>query len=505
MNAVAFLSASERGTVGDMSTDTGQRAAEEQEQRDGFGPRFVAATSFGSVLNPVNSSIIAVALVTIGHAFGVTTAATTWLISALYLATAIGQPTMGRLADLVGPRRVYLAGTAAVAAGGLIGWAGWSLGSLVAARVVIGLGTSAAYPAAMAMVRRQSRRLRRDPPPRVLGALAVAGQVSMAAGPPLGGLLIAAGGWRATFAVNVPLAAAGVITVLAWLPPDDQPFRLARVWHRVDPAGLALFSCALTALMVFLMDLTMPRWWLLAVAAALLLALVAREVRAREPFIDVRMLAHNRALTTTYLRFGVTMAVTYGFIYGWTPWLEQSAGLSAAAAGLLMMPAFAVAAVVSGVAARGRRIRPLLITGAVALTAVSVSLTTLRGSAPLWLLLAVSLVFGAQNGLNVVTNQTAMYAQAPADAVGAAAGMLRTSMYLGAIASASLISVSYGRAATDPGLHRLGLMLTVAAIALVVFTVAPWDACSPAFTAMVRILRSSGSSGGRTARPPAPW
>jgi MFS family permease len=181
MNTVTFLSASEHGTVGDMSTDTGERTAE--EQRDGFGPRFVAATSFGTVLNPVNSSIIAVDLVTIGHAFGVTTAATTWLISALYLATAIGQPTMGRLADLVGPRRVYLAGTAAVAAGGLIGWAGWSLGSLVAARVVIGLGTSAAYPAAMAMVRRQSRRLRRDPPPRVLGALAVAGQVSMAAGP----------------------------------------------------------------------------------------------------------------------------------------------------------------------------------------------------------------------------------------------------------------------------------------------------------------------------------
>ncbi|HEX6448940.1 MAG TPA: hypothetical protein VF060_05720 [Trebonia sp.] len=165
----------------------------------------------------------------------------------------------------------------------------------------------------------------------------------------------------------------------------------------------------------------------------------------------------------------------------------------------------AVAAVVSGVAPRGRRIRPLLITGAVSLTAVSVSLTMLRASAPLWLLLAVSIVFGAQNGLNVVTNQAAMYAQAPADAVGAAAGMLRTSMYLGAIASAGLIRLSYGRAAIDPGLHRLGLMLTIAAIALVVLTVTPWDACSPAFTTMVRIHRSSGSSGCRTARPPARW
>jgi len=77
----------------------------------------VVATSAGSVLNPVNSSIIAVALVAIGRSFGVGAAAVTWLVSALYLATAIGQPAMGRLADQAGPRRVYLAGLALVAAG----------------------------------------------------------------------------------------------------------------------------------------------------------------------------------------------------------------------------------------------------------------------------------------------------------------------------------------------------------------------------------------------------
>jgi MFS family permease len=162
----------------------------------GFGPRFVAATSFGSVLNPVNSSIIAVALVPIGHTFGVGASATTWLVSALYLATAIGQPAMGRLADLIGPRRVYLFGAVSVAVGGLLGYLGWSLGSLIAARIVIGLGTSAAYPAAMVMVRRQARRLHTETPGGVLGALAIAGQATMAVGPPLGGLLIAVGGWR---------------------------------------------------------------------------------------------------------------------------------------------------------------------------------------------------------------------------------------------------------------------------------------------------------------------
>jgi predicted MFS family arabinose efflux permease len=185
------------------------------------------------------------------------------------------------------------------------------------------------------------------------------------------------------------------------------------------------------------------------------------------------MLARNRALTTTYVRFCITMLITYGFIYGWTPWLEQSAGLSAADAGLLLVPSFAVAAVVSALAARHRRIWPLLVAGATALAAGSAGLLLLTARSPLWLLLlAVSVVFGAQNGLNIVTNQTAMYAQAPADSTGAAAGMLRTFMYLGAIASTSLISLSFGHAATDAGLHRLAVILTIAAAALFAATLA---------------------------------
>jgi MFS family permease len=438
----------------------------------GFGRRFVAATSFGSVLNPINSSIIAVALVPVARSFGVSASAATWLVSALYLATAIGQPTMGRLADLVGPRRVYLAGTTAVAVGGLLGYFGWSLGSLIAARVVIGIGTSAAYPAAMAMVRHQARRLDREAPRGVLGALAIAGQATMAVGPPLGGVLIAIGGWRLTFLINVPLAAVGVAAILAWLPADDQRIRGARAWRELDLSGLVLFAAALTGLLLFLMSLGSPRWWLLGGTAVLLAALTGRELRARRPFLDVRMLARNRALTTTYVRFGIAMMITYGFIYGWTPWLEQSAGLSAAHAGLLMTPSFVIAALVSALAARHGQVWPLLVAGAGTLVLGSAGLLLLNGRSPVWLLLTAGLVFGAQNGLNIVTNQTAMYAQAPADSTGVAAGLLRTFMYVGAIASASLISLSFGRTATDAGLHHLAVLLTAAAVVLLVVTVA---------------------------------
>ena len=88
----------------------------------GGGGRFdrglLAPMLLGAVLNPVNSSIIAVSLIPIGQAFRAPPSSTAWLVSALYLATAIGQPVVGRLIDLFGPRRLYLAATALVGATG---------------------------------------------------------------------------------------------------------------------------------------------------------------------------------------------------------------------------------------------------------------------------------------------------------------------------------------------------------------------------------------------------
>ncbi|MFI6924406.1 MFS transporter [Nonomuraea spiralis] len=382
-----------------------------------FGPRFVTAVSVGSLLNPINSSIIAIALVPIAHHFGVGADATSWLVSALYLATAIGQPVLGRLADRLGPRRIYLAGLVTVAAGGLLGYWAPTLGLLVVARVVIGLGTSAAYPAAMSMVRRRSQRSGGSAPASVMGALAMAGQVSMVLGPPLGGLLDALGGWRWIFLVNLPMAVAGVVSALLWLPRDEP--------YEQDGAGGGG---------------------------------------------GLRDLARNRPLLVTYLRNALTFMATYGFLYGWTQWLEQGRGLTAAVAGLLLMPTSAVGAVVSGLAARADQARWMLPAGAAALLAGCAWLPALDGGASILSLCLLSALFGVQNGLNIVGNQAAMYSQAPPDRIGMAAGLLRTSQYAGAICSALLISLTYGERATDEGLHRLGVVLTAASALLLAGT-----------------------------------
>lgn len=138
-----------------------------------FDRRLIPPMILGSVLNPINSTIIAVALVPIGAAFGAPPAETAWLVSALYLATAIGQPVVGRLIDLFGPRRLFLIGTALVGAAGIIGILAPGLGVLIGARVLLGFGTCAGYPAAMSLLRREADRTGNDSTGRVLSPTAV--------------------------------------------------------------------------------------------------------------------------------------------------------------------------------------------------------------------------------------------------------------------------------------------------------------------------------------------
>src|SRR3977135_1889235 len=94
--------------------------------------RLVGAGVLGTLLNPLNSSMIAVALTRVQRDFHVTVGEVTWLISGFFLAAAIGQPLMGRLADLFGPRRVFLTGLGLGFATGLMApvvpgfcWRGW--------------------------------------------------------------------------------------------------------------------------------------------------------------------------------------------------------------------------------------------------------------------------------------------------------------------------------------------------------------------------------------------
>ncbi|MFJ8285437.1 MFS transporter [Streptomyces griseoluteus] len=445
----------------------------------------------GSVLNPVNSSVLSVSLVPIGAAFGAPPAQTAWLVSALYLATSIGQPVVGRLIDLFGPRRLFLAGTALTGVAGVLGMLAPNLGVLVAARVLLGFGTCSGYPAAMYLIRSEARRTGRESPTGVLTALAVTTQTVAVIGPSLGGLLIGVGGWRATLAVNIPLALVGLYLGARRLPVTPPAPRTddRRPASALDLPGMVLFAAALVCLLLFLMEPGAAHWYLPVLTVLAAAAFARRELRTAQPFIDLRVLSGNLPLLATYARALLSYIVSYAFLYGYTQWLEEGRGLSASQAGLVQLPLFVTALIVSTLTGRRSAIRAKLLVGAAGQLAACALLLTLTDASPVWMLLAVVFVLGVPQGLNSLALQNSVFHQADPERMGSSAGLLRTFGYLGAIVASAASGALFGQRADTAGLHHLSwLVLAVSALFLAV-------------TVADRSLRGLGAGRGETARP----
>jgi MFS family permease len=424
----------------------------------------------GSVLNPINSSMIAVALVPIGIAFGAPPSQTVWLVSALYLATAVGQPVIGRLVDMYGPRRLYLIGTALVGIAGLMGVLAPSLGVLIAARVLLGFGTSAAYPAAMQLTRSEAERTGKDSPAGVLTALAVSAQTVSVIGPTLGGFLIGVGGWRAIFTVNVPLSVACLILGALRLPRMSKDKDTAGTRRDVDPPGMLLFAVMLVSLMMFLTAPKLSEWYLPVLSAAAAVAFAKRELRVPEPFVDLRVLGGNLPLVTTYIRQFLGYTTSYAFLYGYTQWLEEGRGLRASAAGLILLPLSATALGVSTLTGRREAVRAKLLVGSAIQVVGCAGLFLVGSDSPVWLLLAVGAVLGIPQGLLGLAGQNALYRQAEPARIASAAGLLRTFMYLGALAASAATAAFFPHRADTPGLHDLALFMAVGSALLLAIT-----------------------------------
>ncbi|WP_217990879.1 MFS transporter [Curtobacterium sp. 'Ferrero'] len=441
----------------------------------GFGPKLLVPVLVGPLLNPINTTMVSVALAPISRDLGIGAAQAIWLVAALYLASAVAQPTMGKLADRFGPKKVFLTGLVIVGVAGVVPEFLTGFGGAVTARVLIGIGTSSAYPAALTTLRQHSARIGKPTPPLVLGALSITSLVSAAAGPPLGGALIAAFGWHSIFLVNVPLAVFGIVVSALWLPSDrlrprnddDLP-----VLQALDPVGMLLMTGAVSALLVFLLDLSAGLWWLLGTAVVLLVALVLWELRATKPFVDVRLLARNGALSRTYVRLFLVYLLAYTMTYGFSQWVQDVAGYSSDAAGYIQLPAAVVAGVASFLVARRTAVRGPLIAAAVVPIAGGLLLLLLHTGSPVALLVLAPALFGVPQAFASVSNQAALYRVVPAEYIGTAAGLSRTSVYIGAIGASSLIGGVFGTAPTTPDLHVLAWVIVGVAVAASVLTVA---------------------------------
>ena len=254
--------------------------------------------------------------------------------------------------------------------------------------------------------------------------------------------------------------------------PRDARAGVRRGRPRLDLIGIGCFAVVLLTLLLFLMTPDTGHLYLLAITVLAGAALARRELRTTEPFLDLRVLGGNLPLLMTYARTLLTMTVSYGVLYGFTQWLEDGRGLSAAQTGLLLVPMFLIGIGVSAWTGRRPEIRAKLLVGTLAQLVACILLLTLSGQAAVWLLLVVVVVFGLPQGLNSLANQNAVYYQADAERLGSSAGLLRTFTYLGAIVASALGGVFFGATADSHGLHELAIVLIASSAVLLVLVLA---------------------------------
>lgn len=412
--------------------------------------------------------MIAVALVPIHSDFRIDVGTSTWLVSAFYLTGAVGQPLMGRLADLLGARRVFLVGAAVAglvcAAAPFAPGFGW----LVAARAVQALATSTAFPSGLGLIRAVSGH---RVPSSALAVLSVAASTSAALGPTIGGLLLSLWGWQAIFLVNVPITVAAVALGVRWLPAPPPADPTGAGVANLDLPGVALFAATLTSVLGALLTLgSAESYALLALVPLAATVLTFRELRTGSPFFDIRLLARNPTIVGVFLQFAAVTFVFYSFFFGIPIWLEQVGGYDARAAGLLVLPLAGIAVIVTPLAARlvemqGPRL-PLVI-GSVFLFVGTLLVLALNPGAPVPLILFVAFMVGVPNGFNNLGLQAALYAATPGERISWAAGQYQTFRYIGATLAGAVLGSVFRHGATTAGLHGMAVALAVVAFVLV--------------------------------------
>jgi EmrB/QacA subfamily drug resistance transporter len=286
-------------------------------------------------LSTMDSTIVNVALPTIGRTFAVPSTAVDSVSIAYLVSLAVFVPASGWLGDRFGGKRTLLTAIAVFTISSELCGIASSLGELVLFRVVQGAGGGMLASVGMAML------MRAYPPRhrvRVSAMITLATGVSPTIGPVLGGLLVTNLSWRAVFSVNVPIGIAALVFGALFLRRDDQ--------HRpgeFDTAGFLLAASGLGLAMYGVSEGPREGWTSpevlasVVAGAVLLVALVLLELRRSTPIMDIRLLI-DRLFGNATAIMAIESVTFLGTLYTVSLYFQDGRGLSALASGLSTVP-----------------------------------------------------------------------------------------------------------------------------------------------------------------------
>lgn len=452
-------------------------AAAGTAERTPTGVRWaLAGLSLSVLLSSLGTSIANVALPTLAQAFSASFQEVQWIVLAYLLAITTLIVSVGRLGDIIGRRRLLLAGILLFTVASVLCGLAPTLWLLIAARAAQGLGAAIMMALTMAFVGETVPKAQTG---SAMGLLGTMSAIGTALGPSLGGVLISGLGWRAVFLVNAPL---GILTLLLahrHLPVDRRGQKTDRA--RFDHVGTLLLALTLAA---YALAMTMGRGSFGSLNTALLLAaafgvglFVRAEARAASPLIRLAVFRDpvlSASLAMSTLVSTVMMAtLVVGPFY-----LSRTLGLDEAPVGLVLSVGPLVAALTSVPAGRiadrfgAQRMTVVGLTGIAAGSFILSVAPAMLGIAGY---LAPIVVITVGYALFQTANNTAVMTDVRPDQRGVTSGMLNLSRNLGLITGASVMGAVFALASATadvttarPEAVATGMRITFAVAAVLI-------------------------------------
>lgn len=301
---------------------------------------FMASISLGILLNPLNSSMISVAIAKLQSVYQITFTDVSWMIFAFYISSAIAQPVMGKVGDLFGRKKVFLAGLIVVFITSMFAPLSPNYSWLIGFRVLQSIGTSMIAAVGMAMVRIYITE-------RQAGALSVLSVFlsgASAFGPSIGGFLIHWWNWPAIFLVNIPFIVASFVIASWTIPKDNLEIHVSikmsfrTLLNLVDGLGILLFCVGMVGILIAALSSESVSHYVSGVTGLIAMGLfVWRELRTSTPFIPLRSFGKYPTMTWVHFQFVLVNILYYSLFFGLPTYLQEERHLNVLDTGFLML------------------------------------------------------------------------------------------------------------------------------------------------------------------------
>lgn len=372
----------------------------------------------GTIMAILDTTIVAVALDTLSKDFKVSVSTIQWVTTGYLLALAVVIPVTGWAIHRIGAKSIYITSLVLFIVGSALCGMAWSANSLIAFRVLQGIGGGMIMPVGQSIMARTAGPKQMG---KVMGVIGIPTMLGPILGPVVGGAIITNMSWRWIFYVNVPIGIVALFLAIKFLKPSEKDKT-----HRFDLIGFLLLSPGLAILVYGLSEVgnqggfsSTSVQWSLSVGVILIVLFVLRSLRAPEPLIDMRLFK-NRTFSVSSICIFLTGMTLYGTMFLLPLYYQIVRGDSPWVAGLMMAPQGIGAAMMMRYSGRltDRRGARMVVPAGMALLAIgTLGYTQVSSSSNYWFLGVSLFIRGLGLGLGMMPAFASSYRDLSLDAV----------------------------------------------------------------------------------------